>query len=110
MRSKVNIRSENQKTAGKGGFRKFFCYIAGLLRPAAAGLAMTNLVRISARLHKVRIFRIIILFRVHFLHALGASFDSFAGRQFNPLEIGIFSLFGGGIVFAAQFHKNCVES
>jgi hypothetical protein len=50
-----------------------------------------------------------ILFRVHFLHALGAGFGAFAGRQFDPLEIGIFSLFGGGIVFAAQFHDDCVH-
>jgi len=35
-------------------------------------------------------------------HAPGADFDSFAGCQASPLEIGIFSFFWRGIVVAAQ--------
>ena len=42
---------------------------------------------------------------MHCLYALGAGFDPFAGRQFNPLKIRVFSLFASWIVFAAKLNK-----
>ena len=45
------------------------------------------------------------LFLVHCFYALGASFDSFAGRQFNPLDIWVFSNFTSWIEFAAKLNK-----
>ena len=47
------------------------------------------------------------------LYALGAGFNAFtgyqtclAGRQAYPLDIGVFSGFGGRIIFAAQFDQS----
>jgi len=37
-----------------------------------------------------------------FFQAGGADFYSFAGRQFRPLKIGIFSFFAGGIEFSGS--------
>jgi len=42
---------------------------------------------------------------MHCLDALGAGLHSFAGCQFNPLEIGVFSYFGRRIEFAAELNE-----
>ena len=40
------------------------------------------------------------------LDALRAGLDSFTRSQADPLYIGVFSGFGGGIIFAAQFDQS----
>ncbi len=60
------------------------------------GIARTPCVYVS-QLHHAPLF-----FITQFFNALCAGFYSFAGKQNNPLEIWVFSLFDGWVVFSAK--------